>query len=77
METAVQRHNQTQLFMETPYRNNQMLDDVIKNCLPDTHLCIAMNITAPDEWIKTQTLKQWSNTKPDLHKKPVMFVMGK
>lgn len=77
LETQALRNNLTQLFMEAPYRNNQLLDDVLKNCLPETRLCIAMNMTAPDEFIKTQTLKQWTAQKPDLHKKPVMFVMGK
>lgn len=77
MEMQASRLNQTQLFMEAPYRNNQLLEDVIKNCLPETRLCIAMNITAPDEFIKTQALKQWAAQKPDLHKKPVIFVMGK
>lgn len=73
---AIQK-NQTQIFMETPYRNNQLLEDLIATCSPNTKLCIACNITAPDQYIETMTLKDWKTIQIDLHKKPTMFVLGK
>jgi len=76
LEQLVIKFGQTQIFMEAPYRNNQLLDDLIKNCYANTGLCIAANITAINEFIVTKTLKAWALQKPDLHKIPVMFVMG-
>lgn len=76
MEADARRKNQSQLFMEAPYRNNQLLEDVIKNTDGQTRLCLAMNISAANQMIKTQTIKQWQTNKVDLHKKPVIFVMG-
>ncbi|MFN8354837.1 MAG: SAM-dependent methyltransferase [Spirosomataceae bacterium] len=70
-----QKH-QTQIFMETPYRNNQLLADLLANCQNDTVLCVAANITAPDELIQTKTVRQWKETQPDLHKKPTIFLIG-
>jgi 16S rRNA (cytidine1402-2'-O)-methyltransferase len=62
--------------MEAPYRNNQLLEDVIKNCDSNTKLCVGMNVSAANQMIKTQSIKQWTSTKVDLHKKPVIFVIG-
>lgn len=76
LETDALRKKQSQIFMEAPYRNNQLLDDIIKSCSSQTALCIAMNITGKDEFIQTKTIQQWSKSKPDLHKKPVIFVLG-
>lgn len=67
---------QTQIFMETPYRNNALLRDVLSHCHPDTRLCIAKNITGPDELVKTQTVRQWRQAVPDLHKTPVVFLLS-
>ena len=67
---------QTQLFMETPYRNNQLFADLLANCRNDTVLCIAANLTASDELVKTQTILQWKASAPDLHKKPTIFIIG-
>ena len=67
---------QTQIFMETPYRNNQLLADVLQVCQPNMLLCIAANITAPTELICTATIADWKKQLPDLHKQPVIFVMG-
>lgn len=67
---------QAQIFMETPYRNNQLLEELIKNGFPNTLLCIACNVSSPNEFIKTKTLKEWANAKPDLHKKPAIFIFG-
>ncbi len=67
----------TQIFMDTPYRNQKLLDEIINNCKFDTMLCIACNITAQDEFIKTLPLSEWKKRKPDLNKKPAIFVLGK
>ena len=66
----------TQLFMDAPYRNNQVLEDVIANCQSSGKLCSASNITCDNERINTKTLAEWANRKPDLNKMPVMFVFG-
>jgi 16S rRNA (cytidine1402-2'-O)-methyltransferase len=67
----------TQIFMDAPYRNNQVLDDLLQTCRMDTKLCIASNITCDNERINTKTITEWSIRKPDLNKMPVMFVLGK
>lgn len=77
LEHRVLVENQTQLFMDTPFRNEQLLDDLILNCKPSTMLCIAMDISLENESIKTNTLAYWSKNKPKLHKHLVMFVLGK
>jgi 16S rRNA (cytidine1402-2'-O)-methyltransferase len=77
MEKEALQKNQTQIFMETPFRNNQLLEDLLTNCQPSTLLCIACNITAPDEFIRTMTAKEWKDHKPDLHKKPTIFLLYK
>lgn len=70
------RFGQTQIFMETPYRNNQMMDSVIRVCHPDSFMCVAASLTSPDlESIQTKPIREWRKNKPDLHKKPVMFVL--
>lgn len=66
----------TQLFIETPYRNNQLLEAILQNCHPNTRLCIGVDITAPNEYIKTETIAYWKNNKPELHKKLVIFLIG-
>ena len=66
----------TQLFIETPYRNNQLLEAIIQNCHPQTRLCIGVDITAPNEFIKTATIGYWKNNIPELHKKLVVFLLG-
>lgn len=73
-QRAVTEH-QTQLFIETPYRNNKMVEDILKNCRPQTRLCIAANITCEDEYIKTKTLKEWKGHVPDLSKIPCIFLL--
>lgn len=77
LETTMNKTGFSQIFMETPYRNLQLLEDVVKTCKPYTKLCIASNITAPDEWIKTKPIQQWKGKKVDIHKKPTIFVIGK
>jgi 16S rRNA (cytidine1402-2'-O)-methyltransferase len=70
------RKQQTQIFMETPFRNNSFLEDLLQTCQPSTNLCIAANITAADEFIQTKTIAEWIKKKPDLHKIPTMFLIG-
>lgn len=77
LESQAERFGQTQLFIETPFRNNQLLDEVLKVCKPATRLCIACNLTATDEMVKTQTIAQWKKQQPDLHKRPVIFLLYK
>lgn len=67
--------NQTQIFIETPYRNNQMFRSIIDNCSAETFLCVACNITSGDEDISTKTIREWRKSVPDLHKKPVVFLI--
>jgi len=69
--------NQSQLFIETPYRNEKMLADLLQALTPTTQLCIAADITLPTEYIRTLSVKEWKNTKPDLHKKPAIFIVHK
>jgi 16S rRNA (cytidine1402-2'-O)-methyltransferase len=75
LEQDAKRKTQSQIFMETPYRNNQLLEDILTHLDQNTLLCIASNITAPDELIKTLSINQWKKQKPDLHKKPTIFII--
>ncbi len=77
MEMLALKFSQTQIFMETPFRNNQLLEDVLKTCSPQNRLSIAVNLTAADEFIATKTIAQWRKEKIDLHKKPVIFTLYK
>ncbi len=76
MEASGKKGN-TQIFMDTPYRNQRLLEEIILYCKFDTMLCIACNITAKDEFIKSLPLAEWKKRKPDLNKKPAIFVLGK
>jgi 16S rRNA (cytidine1402-2'-O)-methyltransferase len=76
LEREARQRQQTQIFMETPFRNNQLMEAVLEACAPDTLLCIACNVTAPDEFIKTMSVKNWKSNLPDLHKKPTIFIIG-
>ena len=67
----------SQIFMETPYRNNQLLDDIIKNSSKYSKLCVACNITSVNEYIKTKPIVDWKKEKIDLNKKPTIFILGK
>lgn len=66
---------QTQIFMETPFRNNQLLQDLLNTCNPNTRLCVACDITLPSETIITQTIAQWKQRKYDFHKRPAIFLL--
>ncbi|MCU0334291.1 MAG: SAM-dependent methyltransferase [Chitinophagaceae bacterium] len=77
LDEAVHKQQQTQLFIETPYRNDQLLKDMLQVCAPGTRLCIAADITAPTEWVVTKTIREWRTAAiPSLHKRPVLFLIG-
>lgn len=75
MEEVSISKNETQIFIETPYRNNSMLDDILKTCSSKTLLCIAAELTQPNEFIKTLSIAEWKKNKPDLHHKPTVFLI--
>lgn len=77
LEQRVYSENQTQLFIETPYRNTKLSEDIIRNCKPETKLCIAMNITCDDEFIRTMSIKDWKKKLPDMNKKNCIFLIYK
>ena len=67
--------NQSQIFIETPYRNNKLLEDILQSLQPSTHLCIATDITLPTEFIKTARVQDWKKIMVDLHKRPTIFII--
>jgi 16S rRNA (cytidine1402-2'-O)-methyltransferase len=75
METTSRNLQQTQIFIETPYRNRQILEKVLEVCRPDTRICVARDITLENEWIKTMTVASWKKETVDLHKKPTVFLL--
>ncbi|PLX13260.1 MAG: SAM-dependent methyltransferase [Marinilabiliales bacterium] len=75
LEWKSQTENQTQLFIETPYRNNHLLDDIITTCSAETRLCIATDITLEEEFIKTKSVKEWKKGVPNLNKRPTIFLI--
>lgn len=77
LEGRIYSENQTQLFIETPYRNHKLVDELIRTCRPSTRLCIASNITCEDEYIHTRPVKEWAGKVPDLSKKPTIFLIYK
>ena len=76
LEKSARQWHQTQIFMETPYRNNALLQDVLNHCQPTTLLCVAKNVTGTDEFILTQSIRQWRQHVPDLHKVPTVFLLA-
>ena len=77
LERRVYTDDETQIFIETPYRNQQMVDDLLKNCKEQTKLCIAANITCEDESILTKTIQEWKKSTPQLAKIPCIFLLYK
>ncbi len=75
LEAESSRKNCTQIFIETPYRNNQLLDALVKNCNSSTRLCVSKNLTGKDEYIRTKTVSEWKSGLPDLHKQPCIFLL--
>ena len=75
LESESRQKNCTQIFIETPYRNNQLLETVLKTCQPQTKICIAVDLTADTEMIKTKTVKEWKTAIPQIHKRPAIFLI--
>ncbi|ANW96139.1 SAM-dependent methyltransferase [Wenyingzhuangia fucanilytica] len=75
LERLSKDHKQSQIFIETPYRNHKMLDDLKATLSPSTKLCIAADITMPSEYIRTFTVAEWKNQKPEIHKIPAIFII--
>lgn len=69
------KNNCTQLFIETPYRNNQVIKDLLQACREETRICMAVDITAATETIRTQTIKKWKQEIPDIHKRLAIFLL--
>src|SRR5690554_1521125 len=75
LEKLSKEYDQSQLFIETPYRNNQMLESLIDTLNPHTRICVACDITLQTEYIKTTTAESWKKIKVDLHKRPTLFII--
>jgi len=76
LEQAATKGNQTQIFIETPYRNMAMLESILKSCHPSLILCVAADLTLETEWIRSMTVQEWKKEKPELHKRPSVFLLG-
>lgn len=77
LEKRMQTEGQTQIFIEAPYRNAQLLDSLLQNCEPDTMLCIAADITLDTEFIRAKPISLWKTNIPDIQKRPAIFMIGK
>ncbi|MDX9747926.1 MAG: SAM-dependent methyltransferase [Paludibacter sp.] len=77
LESRIINENQSQLFIETPYRNNKTLSDILTHCSATLKLCIAADITLECEFIRTYSLKEWKTKVPDLNKRPTIFILYK
>ncbi len=75
IEANSRKLNQTQIFIETPYRNQALFETILHTCHPSTHLCIAKEISTDEEYIKTMPIDKWKKHKPDIHKKNVIFLL--
>lgn len=75
LESESLKNNTTQIFIETPYRNNPLVEALLRNCKPSTQLCLAVDLTSPDEWIKTKKILDWKKEKLDIHKRPAIFLL--
>ncbi len=75
LENLSERNDQTQIFIETPFRNNSLLEDILKTAQPKTRLCIACDLTAATEFIHTKAIAEWQKKVPDLHKRPAIFLI--
>lgn len=75
LEQESRQKNCTQIFIETPYRNNQLLETLVKTCQASTKICVAVDLTGETEWVRTQTPQQWKRAMPQLHKRPAIFLL--
>ncbi len=76
IERLAHRKNQTQIFIETPYRNLHLLEDILSSCEPSTQLCIGTDITLSTQFIKTKSISEWKKKLPDIYKKPTIFLIN-
>jgi 16S rRNA (cytidine1402-2'-O)-methyltransferase len=76
IEKKIRARHYTQIFIETPYRNLQLYEAILNTCSPELMLCIACDITSENEFIKTMSLADWKKEAPDIHKRPVVFLMN-
>ena len=75
LEAESQKKNCTQIFIETPYRNNQLIEVMLKTCKLTTRLCVAADLTGKDEWVKTRSIAEWKKETVNLHKRPAIFLI--
>lgn len=75
LESESVKKNCTQIFIETPYRNNQLMDALLHICQPSTKICLAVDLTSEKEFIKTRSVAEWKKDKPDIHKRPAIFLL--
>jgi 16S rRNA (cytidine1402-2'-O)-methyltransferase len=75
LEGHAEQNNQTQIFIETPFRNNPMLEEILKTANPKTRLCIACDLTSATEFVQTKTIAEWQKRVPELHKRPAIFLI--
>ena len=76
LEQIQKRTGYTQIFMETPYRNEKLVESIIRNCKQDSKLCIAVDISLDTEYIQTRTIGNWKKDRPNFHKRPAIFILG-
>jgi 16S rRNA (cytidine1402-2'-O)-methyltransferase len=76
LDQDMRLRNCTQICIETPYRNDQLLEAILQSCQASTKICIGVDLTGPTEWIKTGTVDYWKKNKPSLHKKLAVFLIG-
>jgi 16S rRNA (cytidine1402-2'-O)-methyltransferase len=77
LEKKAITENQTQIFIETPYRNHKLMEEMIETLLPTTNLCVAVDISLPSEWIRTHNIATWKKQIPDIQKKPTVFLINR
>ena len=77
LEQRIYNEEQTQIFIETPYRNGKMVEDILATCRPQTKLCIAANLTCEGEYVRTRTVNEWKGRVPELSKIPCIFLLYK
>ena len=77
LEQRIHRDNQTQIFIEAPYRNDKLLQFFASHLLPDTRICVACDLTLPTQYIRTRRARQWLTSPPELHKRPTIFLLYK
>ncbi len=75
LESVSRKEDSAQIFIETPYRNNALLESILKTCAHTTRLCIAVNLTGRSESIQTKTIESWKNKVPDINKQPAIFIL--